>query len=194
MSALRVAVATALTSLAVAVPARAADPIMPLSQVKKGMNCTARSVIQGTDISSFDVEILDVVAGDPGDRQPLILVRVSGPAVDSTGVAEGFSGSPVICPDDDGVQRYAGAIAFASGDYGGHVALATPIESVLGLPVDPPKSTRRNAKAARRARPLAMPLAVGGLSDPVARAFRRAATRAHRRLTTAPFAPVTSYF
>src|SRR3954469_15120444 len=173
MSALRVAVATALACLAAAAPSRAADPIMPLSQVKKGMKCTGRSVIQGTDISTFDVEVLDVVAGDSGARQPLILVRVSGPAVDSTGIAEGFSGSPVICPDDDGVQRFVGAIAFASGDYGGHVALATPIESVLGLPVDPPKSTRRNAKAARRARPLAMPLAVAGLSAPVAAGFRR---------------------
>src|SRR4051794_35602048 len=164
MSARPVAVVTALAVLAVAAPARASDPIMPLSQVRKGMKCTGLSVVQGTDISSFDLEVLDVGPGDESARQPLILVRVSGPAVDATGIAEGFSGSPVICPDDDGVQRFAGAIAFASGDYGGHVALATPIESVLGLPVDPPKSTRRNAKAARRARPLAMPLAVAGLS------------------------------
>src|SRR3954447_21189327 len=194
MLALRVAVVTALACLATAAPSRAADPIMPLSQVKKGMKCTGRSVVQGTEISTFDVEVLDVVSGDPGAKQPLILVRASGPAVDATGIAEGFSGSPVICPDDDGVQRFAGAIAFASGDYGGHVALATPIESVLGLPVDPPKSTRRNAKAARRARPLAMPLAVAGLSAPVAAGFRRLATRAHRRLSTAPFAPITSAF
>src|SRR3954471_15750426 len=194
MSARPVAVVTALAVLAVAAPARASDPIMPLSQVRKGMKCTGLSVVQGTDIASFDVEVLDVVSGDQSARQPLILVRVSGPAVDSTGIAEGFSGSPVICPDDDGVQRFAGAIAFASGDYGGHVALATPIESVLGLPVDPPTSTRRNAKAARRARPLAMPLAVAGLSAPVAAGFRRLAARAHRRLSTPPFAPITSAF
>ncbi len=194
MPARPVAVVAVFAAVAVAAPARAADPIMPLSQVRKGMKCTGLSVVQGTDISSFDVEVLDVVAGDESARQPLILVRVSGPAVDSTGIAEGFSGSPVICPDDDGVQRFAGAIAFASGDYGGHVALATPIESVLGLPVDPPKDTRRNARAARHARPLAMPLAVAGLSAPVAAGFRRIAARAHRRLSTAPFAPITSAF
>src|SRR4051794_22227306 len=157
-------VATAVLLLTTAAAAQASEPIMPLYKVHRGMRCTGLSVIQGTDISSFDVEVLDVVAGEPADRQPLILVRVSGPAVDQTGIAEGFSGSPVICPDEEGTQRYAGAIAFASGDYGGHVALATPIEAVLRLPVDPPKSTRRNAKAARRARPLAMPLAVAGLS------------------------------
>src|SRR5204862_452695 len=81
------AAATALIALALAAPAHAADPIMPLQQVKKGMRCTARTVIQGTDIATFDVEVLDVVAGDPADNDPLILVRVSGPAVDQTGIA-----------------------------------------------------------------------------------------------------------
>src|SRR5881227_306186 len=104
MAALRSAAAAALLCSVLAAPARAADPTMPLSQVHKGMRCTGLSVVQGTDISSFDVEILDVVAGDPGAHQPLILVRVSGPAVDATGIAEGFSGSPIICPDQDGVQ------------------------------------------------------------------------------------------
>src|SRR3954452_7726051 len=191
MPVLRVAAATVLASLAAAVPARAADPIMPLSQVKKGMRCTGRSVIQGTEISQFDVEVLDVVSGDPGARQPLILVRVSGPAVDATGIAEGFSGSPVICPDEEGTQRYAGAIAFASGDYGGHVALATPIESVLGLAVDQPKGRTRRVRGYR---PLASPLAVSGLSAPVAAAWRRLAARAHRSLSVAPFAPIESSF
>src|SRR5439155_941331 len=72
--------------------------------------------------------------------------------------------------------------------------LATPIESILGLPVDPPPGTRRNAKAARHPRPLLAPLSVGGLSPPVARAFRAVAAHHHRSLTTAPFAPVTSAF
>src|SRR2546423_13972499 len=94
----RLAAAAVLVSLAAAAPARAADPIMPLSQVHKGMKCTGRTVIQGTDITTFDVEVIDVVAGDPADHQPLILVRVSGPAVDDTGIAEGFSGSPIYCP------------------------------------------------------------------------------------------------
>src|SRR4051794_24813921 len=119
MGRLRVAAVTALLLLAASAPARAAEPIMPLSDVQKGMRCTGLSVIQGTEITSFDVEVLDVVSGDAASKQPLILVRVSGPAVDTTGVAEGFSGSPVICPDRDGVRRVAGAIAYATGDYGG---------------------------------------------------------------------------
>src|SRR4051812_50196402 len=82
-----------------AAPARAADPIMPLSQVKSGMRCTGYSVVHGVDVSTFDVEIMDVVAGSAGDPEPRILVKVSGPAVDPWGIAEGFSGSPVLCPD-----------------------------------------------------------------------------------------------
>ena len=83
--------------------ALAGDPIMPLSQLRPGMQCTGYSVIRGTDISSFDVEIVDVLSGDAsGNDGPRILVRVSGPAVDRTGVGPGFSGSPIYC---DGQER-----------------------------------------------------------------------------------------
>src|SRR5690349_10834511 len=173
MAALRSAAAAALLSAFLAAPAGAADPIMPLSQVHKGMQCTGYSVIQGTDISSFNVEIMDVVAGDVGQQQPLILVRVSGPAVDSTGIAEGFSGSPIYCPDDQGVQRVVGAVAYSTADYGGKVVLATPIESVLGQKIDPPAGARR----VHRTRALAMPISVSGLSPALATAFRSAAKR-----------------
>ncbi|MGH2847699.1 MAG: SpoIVB peptidase S55 domain-containing protein, partial [Thermoleophilaceae bacterium] len=106
--------------------ARAADPIMPLSEVRSGMSCTGLSVIRGTEIASFDVEVLDVIADDPAHGGPRILIRVSGPAVDDTGIGPGFSGSPILC---DG--RNAGAISEGLGEYGNHVALATPIEEIL---------------------------------------------------------------
>src|ERR1051325_1764247 len=69
-----------------AAPAVAGDPIMPLSDVRAGMQCTGYSVVQGTTISSFGVEILDVVDGDASGQGPRLLIRVSGPAVDGTGV------------------------------------------------------------------------------------------------------------
>ena len=59
--------------------ARAADPIMPLSEVRAGMTCTGLSVVRGTAISSFDVEVLDVIADDPAVGGARLLVRVSGP-------------------------------------------------------------------------------------------------------------------
>src|SRR5205823_9214934 len=119
------------------------DPIMPLSQVHKGMHCTAYSVIQGTDISSFDVDVIDVTEDG-------ILINASGPAVDSTGIGEGFSGSPIYCPDSQGVARNICAIAAGIGDYGNHKALATPIERILASPVEAP--ARRTAKQVHGAR------------------------------------------
>src|SRR3984885_14627715 len=89
--------------------AQGGGPIMPLSQVQPGMNCTGETVIQGTTITSFDVHVIDIVSS-PGEG-PRILVQVSGPAVDTTGVAEGFSGSPVFCPDSMGTMENAGAIS-----------------------------------------------------------------------------------
>jgi hypothetical protein len=76
--------------LVAAPPASAADPILPLAELRPGMSCTGLSVIRGTAISSFDVEIIDVIAAEPGLSGPRILVRVSGPAVDATGVGPGF--------------------------------------------------------------------------------------------------------
>src|ERR1700740_1179433 len=124
--------------LAFASPASAAgDPIMPLAQVHAGMQCTGYSVVRGTDISSFEVDVLDVVDGSPDESGPRILGQVSERAVDSTGLGPGFSGSPIYCTDAAGVSRNIGAISESIGEYGGKVALATPIEQIIGTPVDP---------------------------------------------------------
>jgi len=181
--------------LAAAAPASAGDPVLPLTKVGKGQRCTAYSVIQGTEISSFDAEVVDVVAGDAAVEAPRILLRFSGPAIDRTGVGPGFSGSPVYCPDDDGTRKVAGAISESVGEYGGTLALATPIEAVLGQPVDPPEGTRPMAPEARASRrPLAAPVSFGGLSAPVGRLFGRAAARGGRVVYSAPARPRAQAF
>ncbi len=170
--------------------ARAAgEPIMPLADVHRGMRCVASTVVQGTTISTFDVEILDIVDGDAAARTPYILFRASGPNVDASGIAEGMSGSPVRCPGADGVPRIAGAISLGIGEYGGLVALATPIESVLGEPVDVPESATPRPELMARARPLAEPLSFSGLSPAVASALTRAGRKVGRTLAAAPAAP-----
>ena len=60
------AAATLAACLLPAAPAAAGDPIMPLSEVRRGMQCTGYSVVRGTAISPFDVEVVDVVDGEPG--------------------------------------------------------------------------------------------------------------------------------
>ncbi|HYM58031.1 MAG TPA: hypothetical protein VES79_08710 [Solirubrobacteraceae bacterium] len=177
-----------LLTLVAAPAAHAADPIMPLSEVRPGMSCTGLSVIKGTEISSFDVEILDVIAAETGLSGPRILIRVSGPAVDATGIGPGFSGSPVIC---DG--RNAGAISEGLGEYGNHVALATPIEEMLRDRPAAPAATRRDPELLRSAHPLQTPLTVSGLTGGASALVQRAARRAGRPLLVAPAGPVGGY-
>jgi hypothetical protein len=174
--------------LSLAGAAQAADPIMPLSEVQPGMVCTARSVIHGTAISSFDAEVLDVIADDPAAGGARLLVRVSGPAIDATGVGPGFSGSPILC---DG--RYAGAISEGIGEYGNKVVLATPIEAILGARPTAAASARKAPALVRAARPLTSPLTVSGLSSRARRLLSRAAAKVDRTVLAAPPGPLAGY-
>jgi hypothetical protein len=181
----------------------AGDPIMPLSEVQAGMQCTGYSVVRGTEVSSFATQVLDVVDGGASGGAPRILIEVSGPAVDGTGIGEGFSGSPIYCPDGQGTARVIGAISEGLGQYGNKVGLATPIEAILGHPVDAPRaaaarsrvarSVRPRTGTARSARPLAAPLTVAGLPAPAGAALRRAAARAGRPLLAVPAGPLGSF-
>jgi hypothetical protein len=207
---LAAAVAALLVSAA---PAFAGDPIMPLADVHAGMHCTGYSVIKGTDISSFNVDVMDVADGYGLPVAPAILVTVSGPAVDATGIGPGFSGSPIYCADGAGVMRNIGAISESVGAYGGKEALATPIESILAVPVDPPakpaaqaavapRALRARASAAERARwrriaqaarPLASPLTISGLSGPVGRALEAAGAKAGHPVLATPAGPLGTF-
>jgi hypothetical protein len=183
----------ALLVLALLAPAaRASDPITPLSDVHRGLHCTALTVVQGTTISSFDVDVLDVIAPIDGSG-PFILVHVSGPAVAGTGVAEGMSGSPVYCPDAQGRIGNSGAIAATVGQYGEDVALVTPIQELLGLPLKPPSSTRIAPKLLRTAHPLAAPLTVAGLAPSLAHALSAEALRRGRMVVAAPAGPLGAF-
>ena len=167
-------------------PALAADPIMPLDQVQPGMQCEGRSVIRGTAIETFNVEILDVIEQGAGGGSPAILFRAFGPAVDDTGLGFGFSGSPIYCPGSDGVPRNAGAVFAGVEDYGNDVALATPIEAILSMPVTPSPQARPATRAERGAEPWTSPLTVSGAGPAVRRALWAAAAKRGLQLINAP--------
>ncbi len=71
------------------------------------MKGVGRSVFNGSRIGEFQVEILGVLE-NAGPKQSIILGRLSGPAVEKTGVLQGMSGSPVYIGG-----RLAGAVALA---------------------------------------------------------------------------------
>ncbi|MGE3138836.1 MAG: SpoIVB peptidase S55 domain-containing protein, partial [Thermoleophilia bacterium] len=136
--------------LAASAPASAAgDPIMPLSEVQPGMVGEARTVVQGTEIVTFPVRVLDVQRSFDGPGGSLVLARAEGPLMEQTGgVAEGMSGSPVYVTGADGVPRVIGAIAYGTGDQANVIAGITPIEQMI----DSSSGHRANEVAPRAAR------------------------------------------
>lgn len=173
--------------------AAAADPVMPLAEVQPGMHCTGLSVVQGTTISSFDVDVLDVIDRDRPDIAR-ILFHVSGPAVAGTGIGPGFSGSPIYCRDAAGVSRNIGAISAGIGEYGGDIGLATPIEQILATQILPPSSARSVTRSAViGSRPLTTPLTMTGLSPSLAATFASSARKAGYPLLTSGAAPRAAF-
>src|SRR5262245_19439336 len=59
---------------------------LPLSEVKEGMQGTAKTVFRGSVPEEFNVEILGVVPGGIGPKQDLIVGRISGGGADRTSV------------------------------------------------------------------------------------------------------------
>jgi hypothetical protein len=178
-----IGVLAALGTIACAGAAQAdGGPIMPLSDVQAGMNCTGYTVVQGTTISSFDVQVIGIVNQTAG-QGARIFVSVSGPAVAASGIAEGFSGSPVYCPASNGTMENIGAISEGVGQYGNNVGLVTPIQQMLGEPVHPPSSAPHTDF---KTRPLLGPLTIGGLSPSLLAIVQKAGRRAGRQVVAAP--------
>src|SRR4051812_37074339 len=101
------ALSACLALFACGLPSFAAVPLFPLQDVKAGMQGVGRTVFSGNRIEDFQVEILGVLE-NIGPRQSLILARLSGGPLASTGVMQGMSGSPVYI---DG--KLVGAVAMA---------------------------------------------------------------------------------
>ena len=143
-------------------PLSAASPVMPVSEVKAGMVGLGRTVFAGTAVEEFKAHILGVLENAMGPNRNLILARLEGGPLATTGVIAGMSGSPVTI---DG--RLVGAVSYSLGSFSREpIAGITPIDEM----VDATRSTSH-------ARPLV--LAAGGGSPWHARS--RAATSRFRR-------------
>jgi hypothetical protein len=105
-------------------------PILPFPQVQPGMKGIGKTVVRGTTIEDFFVEVIDVIEG-PQLLNSFILVRASGKAIEeSGGISQGMSGSPVYV---DGKLIGAISMAAAWAVPQDALALVTPIESMLEL-------------------------------------------------------------
>jgi len=128
--------------LVTCLPAAAAVPTLPFDEVRAGMRGTGRTVFAGSKVESFDVEVLGKLP-NVGPDQNLILVRLSGGPLASTGVLSGMSGSPVSV---DG--KLIGAVAYAWGFAKEAIAGVTPIEEMLAIAdLETPERRRTGALA-----------------------------------------------
>jgi hypothetical protein len=146
--------------------------ILPLAEVRPGMVGEARTVFQGSTPEPFKVRVLSVLRNFL-PKQDIILVRAEDARVEGTGIAAGMSGSPVYV---DG--KLMGAIAYGWSFAKEPLAGVTPIEAMLAerdrpdRPPDPYREDVENpskepavASLSPRLQPVALPLAVSGVSD-----------------------------
>jgi hypothetical protein len=78
-----------------------------VDHLRAGMKGTGRTVLKGTKIETFQVEVLGVLKNTSPGRD-LVLCRLSGLDLEKTGVIAGMSGSPVYIND-----KLVGAVAYA---------------------------------------------------------------------------------
>jgi len=105
----------------------AAPSILSFKDVRPGMKGTGRTVFRGSEVETFQVEILGTLP-NIGPDQNLILGRCTGGPLADTGVLAGMSGSPVFMED-----KLIGAIAYSWGFSKEAIAGITPIEEMLAV-------------------------------------------------------------
>ena len=119
-----------LASASAASPAlQTAPPAATLSvdQVKAGQRGKGRTVFERDAVEEFDVEILGVLKNNSPKRD-VIIARLRGGNLESTGVIAGMSGSPVYI---DG--KLVGAVAFSFNFAKEAIAGITPIGEMLEI-------------------------------------------------------------
>jgi hypothetical protein len=136
----------------------AAQEIVPFSEIKAGMKGTGRTVFNGTKVEDFQVEVIGTLEHVAPQRN-LILVRLSGGPLASTGVLNGMSGSPIFFGD-----RLAGAVAYTWGFAREPVAGVTPIQEMLQ--VEDKESPAGTLPGARRTSAEALGPLLAPLKDP----------------------------
>jgi len=101
---------------------------MPVSEIKPGMKGIGKTVFHGTQIETFQVDIIDLVKGEGGINN-FILANLSGDKIEEGGgISAGMSGSPVYIND-----RLIGAVSSAWEMSEHNICLITPIHKMLEI-------------------------------------------------------------
>jgi len=87
------------------------DRYLHHSNLRRGMKGHGLTVLSGTEIVRFDVDIVSVMT-KWGPHQDVIFAKLSGCGLEKTGVIQGMSGSPCYVRHD-GREKMIGAVAYA---------------------------------------------------------------------------------
>jgi hypothetical protein len=148
----------------------ASTALMPIDEVRAGMEGVGQTVFEGTEQQTFKVHILGVLKNVQAPQRNLILARLEGGPLAETGVIAGMSGSPVYV---DG--KLIGAVSYSIGAFSKEpIAGITPIGEMIDA----------TATASRRTTPvqarIALPITNEGLAAAVRAASLRVASFADR--------------
>src|ERR1700682_3818816 len=143
-----VAVLASLTLLPLTVRAQS-NEVLPVSQVREGMQGYAYTIFAGDQIEKLDLVVISVMPNFLGPRQSIILVQLKGPKVEHTGVVAGMSGSPVYLEG-----KLAGALSLKLGVFTKEpIAGVTPLADLFSLQMSPsiaPAMTAENRDSQNR--------------------------------------------
>jgi hypothetical protein len=128
------AILTVLGALLLVVPLTGRAPqFFPVSEIRPGMVANGETVFSGMAREPFTARIIGVVQNMVGPHRNLILARLEGGPLATTGVIAGMSGSPVFI---DG--RLVGAVAYSLGQFSREpIAGITPIGEMIELAASP---------------------------------------------------------
>jgi len=117
--------------------------ILPLSEVKPGMEGYGLTVFEGTKVERFHVRVIGIVRKFL-PRQDVILFRSDDPRLKHTGIIRGMSGSPVFVGG-----KLVGAVAYGFPYSKDPIGGITPIEAMMEVGEWPLKAGKEGGVAVR---------------------------------------------
>ncbi len=149
----------------------AATRLMPIGEIKPGMEGIGRTIFEGSEMQDFKVHILGVLKNVQAPQRNLILARLEGGPLAETGVIAGMSGSPVYI---DG--RLVGAVSYSIGAFPKEpIAGITPIEEMIAATAE--TGSRRASAGTPR---IDLPVTPEGLAAAMRATYARIAMFAER--------------
>ncbi len=124
---------------------------MFVDELRAGMTGYGRTVMSGSEIETFQFEIVSVMSNAWAPDQDVILVRCSGLNLEHSGIIGGMSGSPCYVEDGSGKARMIGAIAYGWTFNKDPLCGVQPIEQMLDvLKVRGPGKEQKQARGSDR--------------------------------------------